>query len=186
VCSSSVGARWRKRPGLSDRSTGVGASGTGALNYQWRLNGTNLPGATASSLTLVGSPLKVVFGKGVKLSGLLSQGGAPLAGLPVSVSAEPFGTSTFTNLATVTTSTTGAYSTTTKPKKQTVYQASAAGVTAPPTVTVKVAQRLRTVAAGADAKRQPHQGVVDTPAKRFVERATDTHQNPSADGVENT
>jgi len=75
---------------------------------------------------------------GVKLSGLLSQGGAPLAGLPVSVSAEPFGTSTFTNLATVTTSTTGAYSTTTKPKKQTVYQASAAGVTAPPTVTVKV------------------------------------------------
>jgi hypothetical protein len=98
--------------------------------------------AAASSLTLVGSPLKVVFGKGVKLSGLLSQGGAPLAGLPVSVSAEPFGTSTFTNLATVTTSTTGAYSTTTKPKKQTVYQASAAGVTAPPTVTVKVAQRL--------------------------------------------
>ncbi len=98
--------------------------------------------AAASSLTLVGSPLKVVFGKGVKLSGLLSQGGAPLAGLPVSVSAEPFGTSTFTNLATVTTSSTGAYSTTTKPKKQTVYQASAAGVTVPPTVTVKVAQRL--------------------------------------------
>ena len=28
VCSSSVGARWRKRPGVSDRSTGVGASGT--------------------------------------------------------------------------------------------------------------------------------------------------------------
>ena len=32
--------------------------------------------------------------------------------------------------------------TSTKPKKQTVYQASAAGATAPPTVTVKVAQRL--------------------------------------------
>ena len=29
VCSPSVGARWRKRPGVSDRSTGVGASGTG-------------------------------------------------------------------------------------------------------------------------------------------------------------
>jgi predicted GH43/DUF377 family glycosyl hydrolase len=98
--------------------------------------------AAVPSLTLVASPLKVVFGKVVKLSGLLSQGGAALSGQPVSVSAEPFGTSTFTNLATVTTNSSGAYSTTTKPKKQTVYQASAAGVTAPPTVTVKVAQRL--------------------------------------------
>jgi hypothetical protein len=98
--------------------------------------------AAALSLTLVASPVKVVFGKAVKLSGLLSQGGAALSGQPVSVSAEPFGTSTFTSLATVTTSSSGAYSTTTKPKKQTVFQASAAGVAAPPTLTVKVAQRL--------------------------------------------
>jgi predicted GH43/DUF377 family glycosyl hydrolase len=98
--------------------------------------------AEAPSLTLVASPLKVVFGKAVKLSGLLSQDGAALSGQPVSVSAEPFGASTFTNLATVTTSSSGAYSTNTKPKKQTVYQSSAAGVTAPPTVTVKVTQRL--------------------------------------------
>jgi hypothetical protein len=30
----------------------AGASGTGPLSYQWRLNGTNLAGATSSSLTL--------------------------------------------------------------------------------------------------------------------------------------
>ena len=31
---------------------GVNASGSGPLNYQWRLNGTNLPGATASALAI--------------------------------------------------------------------------------------------------------------------------------------
>jgi hypothetical protein len=98
--------------------------------------------AAAPTLTLVGAPLKVVFSKAVKLSGLLTQGGAAVSGQPVALSQEPFGTSTFTNLATVTTSSSGAYSTTTKPKKQTVYQASAVGVATPPTVTVKVAQRL--------------------------------------------
>jgi hypothetical protein len=85
----------------------------------------------------------VVFGKSVKLSGLLSQGGAGLASQSVTLNAEPFGTSTFTQLSTVTTSGTGTYATPTKPKKQTVYQATATGVTAPPVVTVKVAQRLK-------------------------------------------
>jgi hypothetical protein len=97
----------------------------------------------ASSLTLVASPLTVVFGKAVKLSGLLSQAGVAQAGQSVVVSAQPYGTSTFTNLSTLTTDAGGAYSTTTKPKKQTVYQASAAGVTAPPVVTVNVAQLLK-------------------------------------------
>jgi predicted GH43/DUF377 family glycosyl hydrolase len=96
----------------------------------------------ASSLTLVASPLKVVFGKAVSLSGVLSAGGVAVAGQPVALSAEPFGASTFTPLATLTTSSTGAYSTTSKPTKQTVYQASATGATTPPTVTVQVAQRL--------------------------------------------
>jgi predicted GH43/DUF377 family glycosyl hydrolase len=98
--------------------------------------------AATTSLTLVAAPLKVVFGKAVKLSGLLTQGGVGLAGKPVSVAAKPFGTSVFKAFAAPTTSSSGAYSTSTKPKKQTVYQATATGVTAGPTVTVKVAQKL--------------------------------------------
>ena len=99
--------------------------------------------AAVAGLTLVGSPLKVVFGNAVKLSGLLTQGGAPLAGQSVTVAAEPFGSTAFKPFATVTTDGTGAYTTTSKPAKQTVYQASASGVTAPPTVIVNVAQRLK-------------------------------------------
>ena len=98
--------------------------------------------AAVPGVTLVAAPLKVVFGNAVKLSGLLSQGGVGVAG-PVTLEAKPFGASTFTQLSTLTTSSTGTYATTTKPKKQTVYEATATGVTAPPLVTVKVAQRLK-------------------------------------------
>lgn len=97
----------------------------------------------APNLTLVASPLKVVFGKAVKLGGLLTQSTTALAGQAVELSAQPFGASAFGHLATLTTSSTGSYATTTKPKKQTIYQASAAGVGAPPTVTVTVAQRIK-------------------------------------------
>jgi predicted GH43/DUF377 family glycosyl hydrolase len=99
--------------------------------------------AAVPALTLVASPLKVVFGGSVKLSGLLSQGGAALSGKPVSLAAEPFGISTFKSVASAVTDSSGAYSTTTKPIKQTVYQASAAGAATPPTVIVKVAQRIK-------------------------------------------
>jgi hypothetical protein len=99
--------------------------------------------AVASSLTLTGSPLKVVFGKAVKLSGLLSQGGTPLAGHAVTLSMRPLGSATFAPFATPTTSSTGSYSASSKPKKQTDYQATATGVATPPTVTVKVAQLVK-------------------------------------------
>lgn len=95
------------------------------------------------TLTLVASPLKIVFGQTVNLSGALSQGGSPLAGQSVTVSAEPFGTTAFTPLPTLTTSSSGAYATTVTPTKQTAYEASAAGATAPPAVTVQVAQKLK-------------------------------------------
>src|SRR5262249_12788161 len=85
----------------------------------------------------------VVFGKAVKLSGLLSLNGVGIAAQPVTLQAQLFGTSTFTHLATPTTDNTGAYATTTKPKKQTVYEATATGVTTPPQVTVQVNQRLK-------------------------------------------
>jgi predicted GH43/DUF377 family glycosyl hydrolase len=98
--------------------------------------------AALPALTLVGAPPKVIFGKAVKLSGLLSQGGVALGGQSVTLAAKPFGSSAFKSFATLKTSTSGAYSTATKPKKQTVYRASAPGVTTGPTVIVKVAQRL--------------------------------------------
>ena len=50
---------------------------------------------------------------------------------------------------------------------------------------IEIAQRLRAIAAGADPQRQSHQGVVDAAAQRFIERATDAHQNASANGIEN-
>jgi predicted GH43/DUF377 family glycosyl hydrolase len=98
--------------------------------------------AAAPVLTLTALPSKVVYGKSVRLSGLLSQGGAALSGKPVALAARPFGSSTFKPFATATTSTGGAYAASAKPKKQTLYQASTAGAAAPPPVTVKVAQRL--------------------------------------------
>lgn len=94
------------------------------------------------SMTLAASPLKVVFGKAVKLSGLLTEGGAAVGGQPVALSALPFGSSAFTDLATVTTGTTGVYSTTSAPKKKTVYQAFTDYVDRCCYVTVKVAQLL--------------------------------------------
>jgi hypothetical protein len=95
------------------------------------------------ALTLVAAPLKVVFGKTITLSGLLSEGGVGVAGQSVTLNTQPFGASGFTQLSTLTTTSTGTYTTSMKPKKQTVYEATATGVTTPPMVTVKVAQRLK-------------------------------------------
>ena len=99
--------------------------------------------AAPPGLTLAGSPLTVVFGKAVKLSGLLTQNGAALAGQSVTVAAKPLGASAFKPFATLTTTASGSYATASKPKKQTVYEATATGVTAGPTVTVKVKQLLK-------------------------------------------
>jgi predicted GH43/DUF377 family glycosyl hydrolase len=100
------------------------------------------PAPPPPTLTLAASRTKVVFGKAVTLSGLLSQSGAALAGQSVALAKQPLGASAFTQFSTLTTDTSGAYSKTSKPKKQTVYEATATGVTPAPTVTVKVAQRL--------------------------------------------
>jgi predicted GH43/DUF377 family glycosyl hydrolase len=99
--------------------------------------------AGAPGVTLVAAPLEVVFGKAVKLSGVLSQNNVGIASQPVTLQAQLFGTSTFTHLATLMTDSTGAFGTTTKPRKQTVYEATATGVATPPQVTVQVAQQLK-------------------------------------------
>jgi predicted GH43/DUF377 family glycosyl hydrolase len=98
--------------------------------------------AATPTVTLLVSPLKVVFGKAVRLGGVLMQGSLALGGQSVTLAAQPFGSPAFSTLATLTTDTGGAYFTTSKPKKQTVYRASATGVVVAPTVTVNVAQLL--------------------------------------------
>jgi hypothetical protein len=104
------------------------------------------------TMTLVAAPVQVVFGQSVNLSGVLSQGGLSLSGQPVTVSAEPFGATTFAPLATPTTDSNGAYSLPVMPTTQTVYQASATGVSVPPTVTVNVAQLVKLAVRRSGAK----------------------------------
>jgi hypothetical protein len=103
-------------------------------------------------VTLVASPLKVVYGKAVRLSGLLSQGGMAVSRQSMTLAAQPFGASAFRPFSTTTTNSGAAYSTSVKPKKLTVYQASATGVATPPTATVKVAQLLKLSVARKGAK----------------------------------
>jgi len=94
------------------------------------------------TLTLVAAPLKVVFGKSVALSGVLSQGSTLLAGQSVGLFAQPAGTTTFTQFTSATTDTAGAYTATVKPAKTTSYKATYTGVAAEPTVKVGVAFRV--------------------------------------------
>jgi predicted GH43/DUF377 family glycosyl hydrolase len=115
------------------------ADGTTATAAQQVTVGPPPPPPT---LTLAASRTKVVFGKAVTLSGLLSQSGAALAGQSVALGKQPLGASAFKQFSTLTTDTSGAYSKTSKPKKETVYEATATGAAPAPTVTVKVAQRL--------------------------------------------
>jgi hypothetical protein len=99
--------------------------------------------AAPLKLTLLALPMKVVFGKSIRLSGALTQGDLTVAGQSVALAAKPSGSSAFKPLATLTTDTGGVFRTSVKPKRQTVYRASATGVAVAPTVTVKVMQLLK-------------------------------------------
>jgi predicted GH43/DUF377 family glycosyl hydrolase len=108
--------------------------------------------AAPETLSLLAAPGKVVYGKSVRLSGAFTQGTLTLAGQSVSLTAEPLGSSSFAPLATLTTDSGGVFVTKAKPKKQTVYRASAAGAAIAPTVTVKVFQLVKLLAARRGAK----------------------------------
>jgi hypothetical protein len=94
------------------------------------------------ALTLAASPLRIVFGKRVTLSGTLMQGATPLTGQTVALSAKAAGTSTFNPLTSVTTDAAGAFRTTAAPSKNTTYKASFSGASSEPTVSVSVAYRV--------------------------------------------
>ena len=99
---------------------------------------TTQPAAIA--LTLAASPLKIVFGKTVTLSGTLTQG-AGLAGQSVALSAQPAGAPSFSALPPATTDSAGAFTSVVKPSRNTTYKASFAGASEP-TVSVSVAYQV--------------------------------------------
>jgi predicted GH43/DUF377 family glycosyl hydrolase len=93
------------------------------------------------TLTLA-APLKVVFGKTVNLTGMLTKDSIGIGDATIVISAAPAGTTTFTELTRAATNSTGAYVATTKPSRTTTYKASYTGVAVEPTVKVAVAFRV--------------------------------------------
>jgi predicted GH43/DUF377 family glycosyl hydrolase len=91
------------------------------------------------ALTLAASPVKIVFGKRVTLSGTLVQGAGALAGQSVGLSAQASGAPAFAALPPATTDSAGAFTSTVAPSKNTVYKASYASASSAPTVSVSVA-----------------------------------------------
>ncbi|HKD33835.1 MAG TPA: hypothetical protein VKB73_10230 [Gaiellaceae bacterium] len=91
------------------------------------------------ALTLAASPLKVVYGKRVTLSGTLLQGAGPMGGQSVTLAAQSAGAPSFTALPSATTDSAGAFTSTVAPTKNTTYKASYTGAIAAPTVSVSVA-----------------------------------------------
>ena len=96
----------------------------------------------APALTLGIAPKTVVFGKSALLSGIVTRGGAPVAGEAVALSAQPVGSATFVPLAPVTTDATGNFHVDVKPTKKTTYKAGYGGVSPEPTVTLLVKHKL--------------------------------------------
>lgn len=101
---------------------------------------TTQPAAIA--LTLAASPVKIVFGKRVTLSGTLLQGAGALVGQSVGLSAQAAGAPSFTALPPATTDAAGAFTSTVAPSKNTTYKASFAGAGSEPTVSVSVAYQV--------------------------------------------
>jgi predicted GH43/DUF377 family glycosyl hydrolase len=108
------------------------------------------PPPPAPVLTLTTATPVVVFGQAATLTGTLSQGGAPMPGQSVALLGQEIGASVFSPLASATTDGAGAYTSVVRPKKQTTYKASFAGVAAEPTVAVAVKHlvKLRVVRRG--------------------------------------
>jgi predicted GH43/DUF377 family glycosyl hydrolase len=79
------------------------------------------------NLTLAAAPKTIVYGKSLTLSGLLTQGSAPLPAQTVLLFSESVGATTFKALALATTGTTGSFSRAVKPTQRTTYKAGFAG-----------------------------------------------------------
>jgi len=91
------------------------------------------------ALTLAASPLRVVFGKRIMLSGSLTQGATALGGQSVALFAQGAGDPSFTPLPPATTDPAGVFTAVVKSSKNTTYKASFTGAGSEPTVAVTVA-----------------------------------------------
>jgi hypothetical protein len=91
------------------------------------------------TLTLAASPLSVAYGKTTTLTGRTS---SQRAGEDVDVQAQECGTTVFRRVASVATTTAGAFTYVAKPNKNTAYRVRLRGATSP-TVQIKVAPVLR-------------------------------------------
>jgi len=123
--------------------------------YHYRLVATSSAGTTygadqtfttLAAVTMARPAARVVAGRAVTLSGTVA--GSP-PGTKVAIMAQPFGATSFTEVATVATGAGGAWRYLARPTIQTTYQASAnGGTSAPATVGVRPAVSLRLVAGG--------------------------------------
>ena len=129
---------------------------TGRFDYReptqtrnvWR--GTITVRAGALGVTIAASPKLVTYLGATTLSGAVS---TAQPNEKVSVRAQPCGVTSFASVATVTTTTGGAWTLTARPQKTTVYEAQLRGVTARATVTVRPRVTLRKLTRGRFAVR---------------------------------
>ena len=96
----------------------------------------------APALTLGVAPGTIVFGKSALLSGVVTRGGAPVAGEAVTLAAQPVGSAVFVPFAPVLTDANGNFRIDVKPTKKTTYKAGYGGVSPEPTVTLLVKHKL--------------------------------------------
>ena len=129
---------------------------TGRFDYRepsqtrnvWR--GTITVRAAQAGLTIAASPRLVTYLGATTLSGAVS---TAQPNERVSVRAQPCGSTSFAALATVTTTTGGAWTLSARPQRTTVYEAQSRGVTARTTVTVRPRVSLRKLTRGRFAVR---------------------------------
>lgn len=129
---------------------------TGRFDYReptqnrnvWR--GTITVRAAALGVTIAASPRIVTYLGATTLSGAVS---TAQPNERVAVRAQPCGTTSFASLATVTTTTGGAWTLSARPQKTTVYEAQWRGATARATVTVRPRVTLRKLTRGRFAVR---------------------------------
>lgn len=129
---------------------------TGRFDYRepsqtrnvWR--GTITVRAAAAGLTIAASPRLVTYLGATTLSGALS---TAQPNERVAVRAQACGSTSFASLATVTTTTGGAWTLSARPQRTTVYEAQSRGVTARTTVTVRPRVSVRKLTRGRFAVR---------------------------------